>query len=111
MDQRRGIDYKRTCFENLEVTKIIGELTLGPLLGLETEVKANAVSAHTSLGGGSHGHLGLATKPEIYNKIQTQNPTSTLKTQESLKLKEVQPLILLIKKLKMKKPCICFAKS
>ena len=57
MSYGRSIDYKGTSFEYPEVTKIYGEPTLGPLLELHGEIKANAVSVHTSLGGGRHRHM------------------------------------------------------
>ena len=69
MDNTRGIDYKNTFFEYPDVTKIHGEPTLGALLTLENEIKANAVSVHTNLGGGSHGHLGLVCSPTVYGTI------------------------------------------
>ena len=71
MNSGRGINYRNTFFEYPEVTKTHGEPMLGALLELERKNKANAVSVHTSLGGGLHGHLGLVCKPAVYAGIAT----------------------------------------
>ena len=53
------IDYRSTFFDYPTLTKISGEPTLGALMTLRNELKANAQSVETTLGGGAHGHLGL----------------------------------------------------
>ena len=74
MSQGRGIDYKEACFENPEVQKIYGKPALGPLLDLHRNIQANAVTAHTSLAGGQHGHLCMACHPEEYAQIPDTEP-------------------------------------
>ena len=74
MNTGRGIDYKATCFDYPEVTKIYGEPTLGPLIELEGKISANAMSVHTSLGGWRHKHLGLAKRPAAYADIDGTEP-------------------------------------
>ena len=41
---------------------------------LRNELKANAQSVETTLGGGAHGHLGLVVPPAIYNTIAPDTP-------------------------------------
>ena len=60
------VDYKNTTFEYPDLTRIIGEPTTATLLTLIKEVRANASSVHSDLGGGEDGHLGLVCKPEVY---------------------------------------------
>ena len=67
-------DYKNNCFEYPELTKIHGEPTTGTLLTLRNEVKANAQTVNTVLGGGAHGHLGLVCTPAVYATIQGTAP-------------------------------------
>ena len=74
MNTGQGFDYKATCFDYPEVTKIYSEPTLGPLIELEGKISANAMSMHTSLSGGRHGHLGLAKRPVAYTDIEGTEP-------------------------------------
>ena len=53
------IDYKNNLFDHPELSRIIGEPTTASLITLLAEVRDNAGSVQTELGGGSHGHLGL----------------------------------------------------
>ena len=50
---------KDTYFQHKLLTKIHGKPTYPTLQTLYTELKANAGSVPTTLGGGQHGHLGL----------------------------------------------------
>ena len=74
MNTGRGIDYKGTCFDYPEITKIHGEPTLGGMIDLEGQIDANAMTVHTSLGGGQHGHLGLTKTQERYAEIEDTEP-------------------------------------
>ena len=47
-------------FEHPILTKIIGPLTYRQLKTIKDELKANAASIYSELGGGAHGYLGLA---------------------------------------------------
>ena len=58
-----GIDYKETLFVNKQLTPMVGELTYETLELLLKQLKANARSVHSNLGGGQHGHLGLVISP------------------------------------------------
>ena len=58
-----NIDYVDTYFELPTLTKIHGEPTYFQLKELKNELKSNATSVTTDLGGGGHGHLGLVLTP------------------------------------------------
>ena len=60
------IDYKNNRFEYPDLTRIIGEPTTSSLITLHNEVKSNAISVNTTLGGGQNGHLGLVVTPATY---------------------------------------------
>ena len=49
-------DYKNQFFQHSELTRIQGEPTTASLINLQNEVKSNAASVHTTLGGGNHDH-------------------------------------------------------
>ena len=51
------IDYRNTLFQYPILTKIHGEPTAEAILKLAKEIKANARSVYSDLGGGKHGHL------------------------------------------------------
>ena len=74
MNSGRGIDYKNTCFDYPDISRIHGEPTLGAIIKLQSQIDANAMSAHTSLCGGHHGHLGLVKTPERYADIKDTEP-------------------------------------
>ena len=50
---------KDTYFQHKVLTKIHGKPTYETLENVLTELKANASSVPSTLGGGQHGHLGL----------------------------------------------------
>lgn len=62
-------DFKSTHFAHRELTRIIGEPSLASLLTIRQEIKANAQTVHSSLGGGAHGHLGLVLTQQVYATI------------------------------------------
>ena len=64
-----NIDYKETHFEKAELTPICGEPTYSTLERLLKELKANASTVHSNLGGGAHGHLGLVISPASYRHL------------------------------------------
>ena len=70
----RGIDYKNTIFETLEVTKIIGEPGTSDILTLRRQIRGNAISVHTTTGGGQYGHLRLTCHDDEYSEIDDTNP-------------------------------------
>ena len=63
------VDYKNNVFEYPDLSRIIGEPTTATLITLHNEIKANAQSVHTTLGGGENGHLGLVCSPEAYQTL------------------------------------------
>ena len=67
-------DYKNTHFDYPELSKIVGEPTLGALLTLRNQIKANSQSVETTLGGGAHGHLGLVLSEVVYDAIEGTSP-------------------------------------
>ena len=52
-----------------QVTPIVGEPTYATLKTLKDQLKANAASVPTTLGGGNHGYLGLILSPATYATI------------------------------------------
>ena len=58
MNYKGTIDYT-TSFQYPTPTKITGEPTYQSLKTLHSELKANASSIESNLGGGDHGYLGL----------------------------------------------------
>jgi hypothetical protein len=54
-----GTNYRETYFEYPELTRIHGEPDSESIHQLRNELKANAKSVWSNLGGGSQGHLGL----------------------------------------------------
>ena len=59
-------DYRETLFEYPDLTKIHGESTYESLRLIQNQLKADARSVHSSLGGGQLGHLGLVLTPAQY---------------------------------------------
>lgn len=56
-------------FKNTELTRIHGEIMTSYLLTILNESKKNDMKVHTTLGGGSHGHLGLVIDYVAYDAI------------------------------------------
>ena len=58
-------NYRETLFAYPDLTPVLGEPTYEALRVLFNQLKANARSIHTTLGGGQFGHLGLVlTAPQ-----------------------------------------------
>ena len=74
MSSKSDIDYKNTHFEFPELTRIHGVPTTADLITLQREIRANASTVHTTLGGGHHGHLGLACTPAVYSNVPNSQP-------------------------------------
>ena len=66
MSHSGAINYRDTHFEKKDLTPIHGEPTPDSLLRLKKEIKTNARSVPSNLGGGTHGHLGLVLSPDTY---------------------------------------------
>ena len=64
-----NINYNYTLFEQSNLTPIRGEPTFETLHKLWNEIKANAKSVCSNLGGVAHGHLGLVLTDAMYALI------------------------------------------
>ena len=60
------VNYRETYFEYPDLTPLVGEPTFDGLHRMSKELKANAQSVYSHLGGGAHGHLGLLLSPAQY---------------------------------------------
>ena len=65
------VNYRDTHFERAQLTPICGKPTYDTVHKLWNEVKANARSVYSNLGGGTHGHLGLVLMTAQYAAIST----------------------------------------
>jgi hypothetical protein len=63
-----------TYFQHKVLTKIVGIPTYSNLKILQDELKANASSVTSVLGGGHYGHLGLVLTPAQYNLLPNSAP-------------------------------------
>ena len=61
------VNYRETHFPHAKLTKNIGQPTYSSLHALFVQLKANAMSVHSNLGGGRHGHLGLLLTTQAYS--------------------------------------------
>ena len=64
-----AVNYRETHFAYPDLTRIIGCPTYDTLHILKNEIKANAISVHSNLGGGQHGNLGLVISPAAYTRV------------------------------------------
>ena len=67
-------NFRENYFQHPELTKIIGEPNHTSLTTLLNELKANAQSVHSNLGGGAHGHLGLVLSTLDYASVAPMTP-------------------------------------
>ena len=65
------VNYLDTHFEKVNLTPIRGEPTYETFHKLWNEVKANARSVYSHIGGGTHDHLGLVLTDGKYSDIST----------------------------------------
>ena len=64
-----NIDYANTYFEFPELSKIHGAPTYPTIRIIKDEVKANASSVASDLGGGANGHYGIVVDPTEYAMV------------------------------------------
>jgi hypothetical protein len=64
-----NIDYIDTYFQIPVLTKLHGEPTYDTLTTLRDEIKTNAITVNSTLGGGNYGHLGLVLPATEYAAI------------------------------------------
>ena len=74
MNLNTNIDYKNQVFELPELTKIYGEPSTPTLIELRDEIRCNAQSVTTTLGGGMYGHLGLVMSDAAYQLLPDTAP-------------------------------------
>ena len=74
MTLTNNIDFKNLIFKFPELSQIIGEPSTATLITLLNEVKANAISVHSDLGGGENSHLGLVVSPATYQTLFPDAP-------------------------------------
>jgi len=68
---------KDTWFQHQVLTRIHGTPVFETLQVLTTEIKANAASVPTTLGGGLYGHLGLVVSDKKYASLANSSPWVT----------------------------------
>ena len=66
-----------TYFQHKVLTRVHGQPTYETLQTLATEIKANAASVPSTLGGGQYGHLGLVLSADRYATLATTVPWVT----------------------------------
>ena len=66
MPETSPVNYINTSFEFKVLTPIAGRPTYHSLKTLHNQLKANARSVRSDLGGARHGHLGLVLSPAKY---------------------------------------------
>lgn len=67
-----SIDDIRTSFPQPTITPIEGEPTYESIKLLHNQLKSNAASVPSTLGGGNHGHLGLVLQATLYTTVLGQ---------------------------------------
>ena len=71
-------NYRDLYFEHKVLTRINGEPNFGSLHHLLMQLKANAVSVPTTLGGGSHGFIGIILSGPTYATLALFTPFALL---------------------------------
>ena len=69
-----AVDYAASYFKYKTPTPIQGTLTHKTLKRLKAELRANASSVETDLGGGDHGYLGLVLNAADYALLNPEHP-------------------------------------
>ena len=69
-----SVNYKYSYFDHPVLTTILGEPTYETLHHLKNELKANASSVPTTLGGVNRGYLGMLLTPAEYRRILPNDP-------------------------------------
>lgn len=77
MSSSKIISVNDTYFQHKVLTKIHGQPVYENLKLLETEIKANASSVPSTIGGGQYGHLGLILSPTRYATLVNTVPWVT----------------------------------
>ena len=69
--ENKPINYREMYFPHPSLRKITGNPTFADLQTLKKQVKANAASVPTTLGGGNNGHLGLVSDATTYARVSS----------------------------------------
>ena len=69
-----SVNYKDSYFNHPALSAICGEPTYETLHHIKNELKANASSVPTTLGGVYHGYLGMILTPAEYFRIAPTDP-------------------------------------
>ena len=67
------VNYRESFFEKPDLTPVIGKPDYETLYQTIIDLRTNAISVHSNLGGGNHGHLGLLMSPAQY-AVESQVP-------------------------------------
>ena len=70
----QGTNYRDAYFQHADLTPIRGEPKNDTLRTLINELKANAQTVHSNLGGGANGHLGIVLMPHKYAVVAPGTP-------------------------------------
>jgi hypothetical protein len=69
MSSIQAVNYSDNLFVKPDLSPILGPPDYESLYLLNTDLRANAVSVHSNLGGGAHGHLGLVMTAQQYQIV------------------------------------------
>jgi hypothetical protein len=67
------VNYRESFFEKPDLTPVIGKPDYETLYQTIVDLRTNAISVHSNLGRGNHGHLGLLMSPAQY-AVESQVP-------------------------------------
>ena len=71
-----SVNYRETCFPKPDLTRTPDRPTYESLHQTQLELKANAISVHSNLGGRNHaGHLGLLMTDPQYHALVSNTPS------------------------------------
>ena len=74
MSATSNTNFRDLYFEHKDLTRIIGEPTFSTLHLMILELKANASSVSSTLGGGQHGYIGVILSPVTYATLAPMQP-------------------------------------
>ena len=68
MSSIQAVNYRDNLFVKPDLSPILGQPDYESLYQLNTDLRANAFSVHSNLGGGAHGHLLMVLLDILLNK-------------------------------------------
>jgi hypothetical protein len=63
------VNYRENLFVKPDLSPILGQPDFESLYQLNTDLRANAFSVHSNIGGGAYGHLGLVMTDAQYHIV------------------------------------------